>query len=79
MRNMLYQKQTKSWWGNLAMASFSICAGGVLGVAGILAGSIASVIEHFEFAPIDDNVTVPLVSLSILIFAKIYTPWLLQF
>ena len=32
------------------------------GTAGILAGGLASIVEHYEFYPIDDNVTVPLVS-----------------
>jgi dolichol kinase len=79
VRNVLYKKRTKSWWGNLVMACFSMFVGAVLGVAGILAGAVASVVEHFEFPPIDDNVTVPLVSFLILILAKFYAPWLLTF
>jgi dolichol kinase len=79
VRNILYKRRTKSWWGNLAMASFSIPAGTVLGGAGIIAGAIASFIEHFESNPIDDNVTVPLSSFLILVLAKVFTPWLLSF
>ncbi|MCS7120037.1 MAG: dolichol kinase [Nitrososphaerota archaeon] len=77
VRNLLYGKRTKSWWGNLAMAFFSVTVGAVLGYAGILAGAAASFIEHFEFNPIDDNVTVPIISFIILMLAKTYAPWLL--
>jgi phytol kinase len=59
------------------MALFSIPVGATLGVAGMLAGASASLVEHFEFKPIDDNITVPLVSFLILIGAKYYAPWLL--
>jgi dolichol kinase len=77
VRNVLYKRRTKSWWGNLAMASFSIPTGAMLGIAGIIAGAAASFIEHFESNPIDDNVTVPLVSFIILILAKFFAPTLL--
>ncbi len=77
VRNTLYKKRTKSWWGNLAMALFSMLVGATLGMAGILAGATASLVEHFEFKPIDDNVTVPLISFLILLLAKSYAPWLL--
>ena len=77
VRNALYKRTTKSWWGNLVMALFSVSVGTLLGFAGVLAGAVASFVEHFEFPPIDDNVTVPLVSFLILILAKLYAPWLL--
>ena len=77
VRNLLYEKRTKSWWGNLVMVSFSVAAGTLLGLAGVIAGAAASLVEHYEFPPIDDNVTVPLVSFLILISAKFYAPWLL--
>jgi len=79
VRNYIYRKRTKSWWGNLAMAMFSIPVGATLGVAGILAGGVASFIEHFEFNLIDDNITVPAVSLLVLMLAQTYAPWLLTF
>jgi dolichol kinase len=79
VRNILYKRRTKSWWGNLAMASFSIPVGAVLGGAGIIAGAVASFIEHFESNPIDDNITVPLSSFLILVLAKVFAPWLLSF
>ena len=79
VRNMLYKRRTKSWWGNLAMALFSISIGATLGLAGIIAGALASVIEHFEFNPIDDNITVPASSFIILLLTKIFAPWMLPF
>lgn len=79
VRNYLYKKRTKSWWGNLAMAVFSVSVGTVLGIAGVIAGGVASIVEHFEFYPIDDNITVPLVSFLILVLAESYAPWLLTF
>lgn len=78
VRNVIYRKRTKSWWGNLAMASFSVPVGvAVLGVSGAIAGATASFIEHFESYPVDDNITVPLFSFIILVLAKFYAPWLL--
>lgn len=77
VRNILYKRRTKSWWGNLAMAFFCIPAGAVLGVAGVIAGAVASFIEHFESNPIDDNITVPLSSFIVLVLIKFFAPWLL--
>jgi len=80
VRNAIYKRRTKSWWGNLAMAVFSIPVGAaVLGLAGAIAGASSSLIEHFESNPIDDNVTVPLLSFLILVVAWFYAPWLLSF
>jgi len=79
VRNMLYKRRTKSWWGNLTMALFSIPAGVILGFAGVIAGALASFIEHFEFNPIDDNVTVPTLSFVILLLTKVFAPWMLTF
>jgi len=77
-RTLIHGGRTKSWLGNLFMAAFSMSIGAALGVAGILAGGVASIFEHFEFNPLDDNVVVPLVSFTILIFAKFYAPWTLS-
>ncbi|MEM2846376.1 MAG: dolichol kinase [Nitrososphaerota archaeon] len=78
VRNALFKRRTKSWWGNLAMAAVSIPMGAMLGVAGMIAGAIASIVEHFEYPPIDDNVTVPLTSFVILLLATFYAPSLLS-
>lgn len=77
VRNKLYGRRTKSWWGNLAMAILSIPLGAVLGLAGAIAGAVASIVEHFEFKFIDDNVSIPLVSLVILLIANFYAPWMI--
>lgn len=76
VRNAMFKRRTKSWWGNLVMALFSILIGTTLGLPGVLAGCVASLVEHFEFPPIDDNVTVPLSSFIVLILAKFCVPWL---
>ncbi|MEM1943477.1 MAG: hypothetical protein QXO30_00915 [Candidatus Caldarchaeum sp.] len=34
----------------------------MLGVAGVVSGAVASMVEKFEFGRIDDNMTVPLLS-----------------
>lgn len=79
VRNIIYKRRTKSWVGNFAMAVFSIPVGAaVLGLAGAVAGAAASLIEHFESNPIDDNITVPLLSFLILVAARVYAPWLLS-
>lgn len=64
VRNMLYNKRTKSWIGNLAMAAVTIPLGYIaLGNIGAVAGLLASIVEHFEVTNlIDDNITVPLTS-----------------
>lgn len=77
IRNYVYRRRTKSWWGNLAMAALSMSLGTILGIAGVIAGGVASFVEHFEFYPIDDNVTVPSVSFLILMLAKSFAPELL--
>lgn len=53
--------------------------GAMLGFAGIAAGGVASVVEHFEFYSIDDNVTVPSFSFAILLLSRFLAPWLLTF
>jgi len=79
VRNILYKRRTKSWWGNLAMAVFSVPVGAaVLGVVGALAGAISSIVEHFESNPVDDNITVPLSAFLVLVLAKFSAPWLLS-
>lgn len=75
VRNLIHKERTKSWWGNLAMAVFSVTAGAAAGLAGILSGAIASLVEHLEFKPIDDNVLIPAASFLILLLAKNFAPW----
>jgi phytol kinase len=79
VRNLLYKKRTKSWYGNLAMAAVSMPTGAILGPIGIIAGAVASIIEHFEMGPIDDNITVPVVSLALLLIVNYFFPFMTYF
>ncbi|WEU40023.1 MAG: dolichol kinase [Candidatus Odinarchaeum yellowstonii] len=79
VRNAIFKRRTKSWYGNLAMASVSIPTGAILGPMGVISGAIASLIEHFEFGPIDDNVTVPAVTLILLLVVNYFFPGFLSF
>lgn len=79
VRNLIYKRRTKSWYGNLAMASISIPTGAILGPVGVLSGAIASIIEHFEFGIIDDNITVPAVTLALLLTVNYFVPGFLAF
>lgn len=74
VRNMLFKRRTKSWWGNLAMLTVTLPIGAVFGYAGIIASIICSVIEHFEWRFIDDNVTVPLTAFLIVYLFNTYCP-----
>ena len=66
VRNLLFRRRTKSWWGNIAMAAVCLPIGYMLGLWGVVSALVASFIEHFEFGPIDDNLTIPLSSFLIL-------------
>ncbi len=71
VRNALFKRRTKHWIGNLAMAGLTIPLG--LFYAGIVGGvtsALASVIERFEFNPIDDNILIGLTSTAILLIAR---------
>ena len=71
VRNTLFKKRTKHWIGNVAMAVVSIPMGfAYAGLVGAFTGAVASVIERFEFNPIDDNILISLTSTIILIIAK---------
>ena len=68
LRNMMFKRRTKSWWGNFAMAITITPIGfTILGIAGAVAALICSFVEHYEFGMIDDNITVPLTALVLLI------------
>jgi len=66
VRNLIYKKRTKSWIGNLAMGIVSVPIGAIIGISGMIAAVIASIVEHFEFKYIDDNITVPFISFIII-------------
>lgn len=69
VRNLLYSRRNKSWYGNLAMFAVTAPIGGFLaGIPGLISALLASIVEHFEIhRRIDDNITVPLVSFTVLI------------
>jgi len=71
VRNLLFRRRTKSWVGNAAMAAVCVPVGyAYAGPWGALAGLASSVIEHFEFGPVDDNITVPLTALAVLLATR---------
>ncbi|WP_434730976.1 dolichol kinase [Thermogladius sp. KZ2Tp1] len=69
IRNMVYGRRTKSWLGNIGMLAVAAVIGyHYAGLLGVLAGVVASVVEHFEFPPyLDDNVLISLVSTLIIV------------
>jgi dolichol kinase len=70
VRNLMYKKRTKAWEGSLAMLLVCVPVGALMGVVGILAGVVATAVERVE--RIDDNLSIPLVSLAVLIPAVIF-------
>lgn len=74
VRNTMFKKRTKSWWGNLAM--FAVCAPiGVLllnSFWGVLVAALASFVEHYEFNPIDDNVLISATSFIAVLLLKTF-------
>lgn len=71
VRNTLFKRRTKHWTGNLAMLAVCVPIGTALaGAVGAIAGLVASIVERFEWNPIDDNVLISLSSLGVLLIAK---------
>ncbi|RLI35476.1 dolichol kinase [Candidatus Bathyarchaeota archaeon] len=62
VRNAMFKRRTKSWWGNLAMLTVCTPIGSIFGFKGILPAIGVSIIEHYEYKWINDNITVPLIS-----------------
>ena len=68
VRNLIYRRRTKALAGNVAMAAFCVPLGlAVLGPPGAIAGLVSSLVERFEFGPVDDNVLVPASALLVLL------------
>lgn len=72
VRNFLFKKKTKHWIGNLAM--FILCAPlgyflGGLGIRGLLAALVATLVEHFDQS--NDDVTIIMSSFAILVIFQI--------
>ncbi len=74
VRNTMFKKRTKSWWGNIAM--FAVCAPiGVLllnSLWGVPIAALASFIEHYEFNPVDDNVLISASSFIAVLLLKMF-------
>ena len=65
VRNLIHKKRTKAWEGSLAMLLVCIPVGAMMGLAGVIAGVAATAVERVD--GLDDNISVPLVSLGVLI------------
>jgi len=76
VRNLRYRKRTKAWEGSLAMLLVCLLIGSKMGWPGIIAGIAATIAERFEF--IDDNISIILVSFSILLIFFLFYPHLIQ-
>lgn len=72
IRNLKYNRRTKAWEGTAGMLILCIIIGAQMGAAGIFAGIVCSFVERIE--NIDDNITVPAISLVILVGAYYYFP-----
>ena len=76
IRNIRYKKRNKGWEGSLGMFIVCILIGSRMGFAGIIAAIFATIVEKSDL--IDDNISVPVVSLLILIIIKYFYPALTQ-
>lgn len=70
VRNALYKRRVKSWYGNIAMVATIAPIGYIFaGLGGLVAGIVASLVEKIE--NLDDNITIPLVTVAILFIWRI--------
>jgi phytol kinase len=72
VRNFRYKKRVKGWEGSVAMLIVSVPIGMRFGLAGIVAAILATLAEKQRY--IDDNITVPLVSITVLLLAYFLAP-----
>lgn len=77
VRNLKYKKRTKAWEGSIAMFFTCLLIGLKMGWAGIIAATLATIFEKFEF--LDDNISIPAVSFLILLFFFKFYPNLMKF
>ena len=79
VRNFGFKERSKHPIGNIFMALACIPLGYYFGsfsgiaIGGAVAGLIASIVELFEFGPIDDNVFITIISSLFLVFC-IFNP-----
>lgn len=76
IRNIIYKKRTKAWEGSFGMLFACFLIGSRMGWAGIIAAIFATIVEKSD--RIDDNITVPTVSLITLIILRLFNPSLTQ-
>jgi len=65
VRNLKYKKKNKGWEGSLAMLICCILIGAKLGLAGVVAAILATIVEKIlpmDNNLLDDNIWIPLVS-----------------
>jgi len=69
IRNGLYGRRNKSWYGNIGMLAVTVPLGFYYAkLPGLIAAIASSVVEHFEIPPfLDDNILIGLTSSLILI------------
>lgn len=72
IRNIRYKRRVKGWEGSVGMFIVSVIVGLRFGLAGIIAAALATFVERWN--RIDDNITVPLVSLFTLLIFFIFIP-----
>lgn len=78
IRNKFFKKRCKHPIGNIFMAIVCIPAGYLFGlqadmaIAGAIAGLIASIVERYEYGPIDDNVLITIFSTAFLYFYYVF-------
>lgn len=83
-RNAIFKKQFKHPIGNFFMLIVCILLGytyggfGGIPLGGIIAGILASIVERYEFGPIDDNVFITLIS-TIFLYAYFLAANILEF
>jgi hypothetical protein len=78
VRNAVFKKRTKNPIGNVFMVLLCIPLGyyfaGMVGIAiwGVIAAIVASIVERYEFGPIDDNILITVSSTIILLIGFFY-------
>ncbi len=78
VRNLRYRRRVKGGWeGSLAMLAVSIPIGGAaLGYVGITSAILATLSEKQPF--IDDNITIPLTAVAVLVLGHFIAPSLMM-
>ncbi len=66
IRNYVYHKRIKGFWGSIGMLIFSTIIGYfLLSIPGLISGVIATVVERLK--GLDDNISVPVITFIVLI------------